>query len=282
MNHIHANIQCFSVAMCVYGGDDPAWFHRAVSSVREQTVPPDEIVIVADGPVPDGIEEILAECEKCEVFRIIRLAENRGHGEARRVGIDACSHELVALMDSDDVSAADRFERQLWAFAKDESLSIVGGNITEFCGDEENIVGRRNVPESDREIKEYMKRRCPMNQVTVMFKKSHILNAGGYLDWYCEEDYYLWLRMSLAGMRFANIPKVLCNVRVGEDMYRRRGGVKYFLSEAKLQKYMLEKRIISAPTYAVNVLKRLIVQVLLPNRLRGWVFQKFAREQGGE
>lgn len=118
-----------------------------------------------------------------------------------------------------------------------------------------------------------------MNQMTVMFKKQCVESVGGYLDWYCNEDYYLWLRMYLADMRFANIPDVLVKARVGKEMYQRRGSVKYFKSEAKLQKYMLDNKIISLPTYCLNVLKRLIVQVLLPNRLRGWVFRKLARTQ---
>jgi hypothetical protein len=83
--------------------------------------------------------------------------------------------------------------------------------------------------------------------------------------------------MCLKNMRFLNIPEVLVHVRVGEEMYRRRGGVRYFKSELKLQKYMLKNKVIGFPTYFINVSKRLIVQVLLPNRLRGWVFRKFAR-----
>ena len=142
-----------------------------------------------------------------------------------------------------------------------------------------NVVARRDVPLTDGEIKLYMKKRCPMNQVTVMFKKSSVDRVGGFIDWYCDEDYYLWLRMTLTGMKFCNVPDVLVNVRVGEEMYQRRGGKKYFLSEAKLQKYMLDNKVIGFGTYLMNVTKRLIVQVLLPNKLRGWVFQKFARNK---
>ena len=46
------------------------------------------------------------------------------------------------------------------------------------------------------------------------------------------------------------------------------------------QKYMLKNRVIGLPTYLVNVVERLIVQILLPNRLRNWVFQTFARDKG--
>ena len=124
-------------------------------------------------------------------------------------------------------------------------------------------------------------RRCPMNQVTVMFKKDDVAAVGGYIDWYCEEDYYLWIRLALAGKKFGNINENLVHVRVGEEMYNRRGGIKYFKSEAALQRYMLKKRIISFPRYAINVFERLILQVLMPNKVRGFIFQKFAREKQG-
>lgn len=270
----------FSVSMCVYGGDHPAWFSAAVDSIVNQTVKPDEIVIVVDGPVPDELGAVLARYEEKPTFKIIRLPENHGHGYARRIGLQSCSFDLVALMDADDISLPDRFEKQLPYF--DGEVDIVGGNIAEFVGEPTNIVGRRIVPSDDGQIKAYLKKRCPMNQVTVMFKKSAVEQVGGYIDWYCEEDYYLWLRMFLAGMRFANVPDILVNVRVGEEMYGRRGGLKYFKSEAKLQTYMLKHRVIGLGRYLLNVAERFVIQILMPNRIRGWVFKKLARSRADE
>lgn len=269
----------FSVSMCVYGGDRPDWFRTAADSILNQTAKPDEVVLVVDGPVPETLDGIISTYEKDPVFQVIRLEKNMGHGEARRIGLSACSYDLVALMDADDISTPNRFEKQLALFTRIPELTIVGGNITEFVDEPMNIVGQRQVYVSDKEIKADMKKRCPMNQMTVMFRKAAVEAAGGYVDWYCDEDYYLWLRLMLGGAVFANIPENLVNVRVGKEMYQRRGGWKYFKSEAKLQKWMLKNKVIGIWDYAVNVTKRLIVQVLLPNRLRGWVFQKFARKQ---
>lgn len=267
----------FSVAMCVYGKDNPEHFRIAVDSILNQTRKPDEVVLVVDGPVEGQLAEIISDYEAMPLFNVVRLAENKGHGEARRISLEHCSHALVALMDADDISASNRFELQLAEFAKNRALDIVGGNITEFIDTPDSIVGRRVVPEGNAAIKEYLKTRCPFNQVTVMFRKSAYDAAGGYIDWFCEEDYYLWLRMHLQNATFANISADLVNVRVGKEMYQRRGGWKYFASEARLQGYMLSQKIISYPTYISNVAKRLIVQVLLPNSIRGWVFRKFAR-----
>ena len=161
---------------------------------------------------------------------------------------------------------------------KKKQCDICGGDISEFIGESDNVVGKRSVPQSDAEIKEYMKTRCAMNHVSVMFKRETVLAVGNYIDWFWNEDYYLWIRMQLANCRFANTGTVLVNVRSGEDMYRRRGGDKYFKSEKGLQDYMLAHGMIGRGTYCVNVLKRFIVQKVLPNTLRGWVFRTFARE----
>lgn len=267
----------FSVSMCVYEKDNPLWLKQSVESILHQTACPNEIVLVVDGPISNELDAIIYEYSNNTLFNIIRLKENQGHGNARRIGLDNCKYDLVALMDADDISEPMRFEKQLSVFEKEPGLSAVGGQIAEFVDAPDVIVGRRVVPETDECIKKYLKKRCPFNQVTVMFKKSDVQNVGGYIDWYCNEDYYLWLRMYLKNMKFANHPDTLVNVRVGKDMYKRRGGIKYFKSEYKLQKYMFKNKIIGVATFFINVIKRFIVQVLLPNSIRGYVFKKFAR-----
>lgn len=267
----------FSVSICVYGGDRADWFCAAVDSMIHQTCKPDEIVLTVDGPVPQTLDRLIAEYEKRDDFCIVRLEENQGLGNARRKGLAYCKHDIVALMDADDISLPDRCAKQLAMFASDSELDIVGGNIAEFIGERDNIVSIREVPTTDVEIKEYMKKRCPLNHMSVMFKKSSVDKVGGYFDWYHNEDYYLWLRMALAGMKFANLPDVLVNVRIDENMYRRRGGLKYFISEINLQGFMLQNKMINTSTYWLNICKRFIIQICLPSRWRGWVYKKFAR-----
>lgn len=269
----------FSVCMSVYRNDKPGDFLIAVRSIYNQTVRPSEIILVVDGPIPQAVDDAIATLQKeMSVLKVIRLDKNMGHAVARQAGLNNSCNSLCAVMDSDDIAEPNRFEKQLAAFDQHPDVSVVGGIIKEFIGTPNNVVGTRMVPEFDAEIKDYLKLRCPMNLVTVMLKKNDVMKVGGYQDWYCEEDYYLWIRLTMAGYKFYNIQENLVNVRVGEEMYQRRGGVRYFKSEAKLQKYMWNNRIISFPRYCYNVGLRLILQVLMPNKLRGWVFQKFARK----
>ena len=139
----------FSVSMCVYGGDSPNNFREAVESILNQTLLPKEIVLVVDGPVPKELDVIIKSYEDIPIFSVIRLEKNQGHGNARRIGLRACRYELVALMDADDISVVDRFEKQIHVFELDRTLSVVGGIIYEFIDSVDNVIGKRVVPETD-------------------------------------------------------------------------------------------------------------------------------------
>lgn len=269
----------FSVAMSVYKNDNPIFFDRALQSITEnQKVMPTEIVIIVDGPVDEKINAVIEKySEKYGNLNVIRLDKNAGLGNALKLAIENAKYELIARMDSDDVSAPNRFEQQLEIMTKNSAVDIVGGDISEFIGDENNIVAKRKVPILDKEIKEYLKTRCPFNHMTVMYKRSAVLKSGNYIDLFYNEDYWLWIRMVENNCIMANTGTILVNARVGEDMYKRRGGKQYFNSEMFLQKYMLKNGIINLPTFVLNSSKRFVVQMLLPNAIREWVFKTFAR-----
>lgn len=268
----------FSVCMSVYHGDVAAYFKDALDSIFNQTLLPDELVLVVDGQVGDDINRVISGIEDNAIVRIIRLEKNSGHAIARQTGLDAAQTEYVAIMDSDDLALNDRFEKQMAYIQEHPEVDALGGQIHEFIGNQDNVVGKRIVPLTDVKIKAYMKSRCPMNLVTMMLKRDSVEKVGGYIDWYCEEDYYLWVRMAEAGMTFANLPDNLVNVRVGKEMYQRRGGFRYFKSEAKLQKYMWKNGVIGFPRYIYNVAGRFAVQVAMPNSVRSLVFQKLFRD----
>lgn len=269
----------YSVLMSLYYKEKPEYLEKSIDSMINQTVKPDEIVIVKDGPLTDELEKVLNEYQQRypKVFNIVISEENIGLGRALNLGLKHCKNELVARMDTDDISMLDRCEKQLHCFKKDIDLSIVGSNISEFIETEGNIVSRRNVPSKDQQIKEYIGKRCPFNHVSVMFKKSKVMSVGSYKEWFWNEDYYLWIRMFEVDYKFENLNEELVKVRVGTDMYKRRGGIKYFKSELGLQNYMLRKKIIGIEQYLYNSIIRFIIQVIMPNNIRGYIFKRFAR-----
>lgn len=271
----------FSVCTSVYKNDKPGFVRVALDSMLvHQSVKPDEVVLVQDGPVPEELSLLLSEYEDkySDVMHIIRLEKNGGLGNALRLGMEIARYDIIARMDSDDICLPDRFEKQLAYMEAHPDCDIVGGQITEFIDTSSNIVGKREVPCSNKEIYYYMRSRCALNHPTVMFKKEAVLKAGNYQDWFWNEDYYMWIRMMENGCVFANLPDVLVNMRSGLDQYGRRGGKKYFDSEIGIKKLMLEKGMITRKEYFINYIQRFIIQLMLPNSVRGWVFRTFARK----
>ncbi len=272
---------CFSVITSIYKNDNPEFVSVALDSMLvNQNVKPNEIVLVQDGPVSLELSSLLTEYEKRypEIMHVIRLEKNGGLGNALKLGVENARYDICARMDSDDICLSNRFEKQLAYLETHPECDIVGGQMTEFIDSPGNIVGRRDVPLSNEEIYKFMKSRCALNHVTVMFRKQAVLNVGNYQDWFWNEDYYLWVRMMIAKCQFANIPDVAVNVRSGADQYARRGGKKYFDSEIGIKKLMLEKGMISKKEYIVNYIERFVIQLILPNSVRGWVFRTFARK----
>ena len=269
----------FSVAMSVYNGDNAQFFAESLESVFNQSVQPDEVVLVVDGPVSSQIKSVIETFNQRKNTQVIWLEKNRGAGFAKRISLNACQYNFVAIMDSDDICLNNRFEKQIECFKKDKDLSIVGGTIQEFMYEKHNVIGLRKVPLEHKDILEYLKYRCPFNHMTVMFKKSEVERSGGYLDWHYNEDYYLWIRMYLNKCKFKNLSDILVLARTSHDFYNRRGGMKYFFSESKLQRYMYKNRVINLTLFIRNIFIRFIIQVILPNKLRGFIFKNYFRER---
>lgn len=274
-------ISPFSVLMSVYRNDKPEDFLEAVKSVSvKQTLPPDEIVIVVDGPVPESLEKTIIEIEKnIPSTRILWQKENKGLGQALNIGMKACSNELVARMDADDISVPDRFEKQIAYMKSHPEVTVCGGQISEFIDSPENIVAYRKVPLDPIDCLNYFKDRDPLNHMTVLLKKSAVMKVGNYQPWHLDEDTYLWGRLLKNGYRIANLQDILVNVRVGKEMYARRGGWKYFKSDSKILKWKLDNGFLSHSRFFYNYMTRFGVQVLMPNSLRAWIFKKLLRSK---
>ncbi len=210
--------------MTVYSGDSPLFFQQSLMSMVNQSFKPDEIVLVKDGPIPKSIQLIINEVNKLTtgLIKEIQLEKNVGLGLALNEGLKACNNELIARMDSDDISLPKRCERQIIEFEKNPSLDIVGCPVYEFIDSTENVVGIRRVPLTMNLIKKYVRRRDPFNHPTVIYRKSKLLEIGGYKDLRKNQDTDLWLRMINNGCIGMNIPEVLFFFRFNNNTYKKR------------------------------------------------------------
>ena len=254
----------FSVLMSVYYKENPEYFSLAMTSISDnQSIKPDQIVLVEDGPLSDSLYKTISEwkLKLSSILTVISLPNNVGLGNALNEGLKHCLYEYVARMDSDDISTATRFENQLKVIHND-AIDVVSGWVSEFENDPNNITSYRKLPEHHSDIALFAKQRCPINHPAVMYKKSAVCKAGGYKNMMWFEDYYLWVRMIHNGSVFANIPQKLVNMRAGQGLLERRSGKKYAQSEIRLQKEMLAIGFINYSEFIRNIVIRRFTRAL--------------------
>ena len=248
----------YSVLMSVYKKDSPEYLQIALKSIYEQqSIKPDEIVIVVDGPIPENIREVLDSFKKDKekIVKIIQQEQNKGLGEALKKGTEYCTGDYIFRMDSDDISVFDRFEKQINYIEKHSNIDVLGGNIAEFQKsiDEENK-RLRVCPMNHEDIVKMGKKRNPMNHVTVCIKKEALVNSGGYQSLLYLEDYYLWLRMIVNNCKLENLNETLVLVRVGNGFEGRRSTKKYIEGWKTLQNFMKKNKMINFLEAKLNMI----------------------------
>lgn len=266
-----------SVLINVYHREVPEYFHVALQSIYNQTFQNFEVILVIDGPIPQGLQDVVDHwVEKFgKKIRVIRLEKNSGIACAINAGLKECSYDLVAKMDSDDYSVPDRLRQQYEFMQQHPEIDVLGSNMGEFEYDPNKIHMIRLVPKMHEEIVNLMWMKCPMNHVTVMYRKSATLSVGGYDPSYGNDD-FLWVKMRQAGFRFYNLENCLVHARVGnsmKEMIKRRGTLELFRWNMKIRTYMLLHRMMGVGQYLVSVAMALMV-FLLPISVKSYLFKK--------
>ena len=248
-----------------------------MDSIFTQTTCPDEVILVEDGPLSSELNDIISEYSaKYPTLKIIPLPTNQGLGKALNEGLKHCSYDIVARMDTDDIAKPDRFEKQLAVFEKYLDIDVVGAWIDEFEDDISEVKSVRKLPELPDDIRQFAKRRNPINHPVVMFRKSAVLAAGGYQHFPLFEDYYLWIRMLMNGAKFYNIQESLLYFRFSPEMFKRRGGWRYVISELHFLQKMRQMHFISFSEFMQNLFVRFSIR-LIPNSLRAIIYTKLIR-----
>lgn len=272
----------YSVLMSVYKNDKASFLNDAIASMVNQTVPFHDMVLVCDGPLGAELNSCIDAWKESlgTKLNVVRLTENNGLGYALNAGLPECGCDLIARMDSDDISRVDRCEKLLAQMQSDD-LDLVGGMIEEFDKTPGDMGSIRNVPLSRDQILAWAKNRNPFNHVSVMFKRSSVEEVGGYQPFPWMEDYWLWARMLAEGCSCANIPTVLVDVRTGDGMYARRSNLAYLKSNASFFKELRKLGLTSRFGEFCSVLQRVAVTIL-PTELVKLAYNKLLRVKAGD
>ena len=269
----------YSVLMSVYHKENPEYLIEAIESMLNQTVPPEQFVIVKDGLLTSELDEIVQKYQKenATVFTVVALDENQGLGIALDEGIKVCRNEIIARMDSDDISVKNRCERQLNIFQKDSKMVIVSGNINEFIDSPDNVVSMRIVPEKQNEIKKQMRTRSAFNHPAVMYKKTEVIRCGGYGKLKRKQDHDLFSRMINMGCKAYNIQDVILLFRADKNNLIRRKSYENCKSYVVAQWNILRRGHCSIVDFIYVVLAQMFFYVA-PTKMIEFVTKKYLRK----
>lgn len=270
-----ADSQKYSVLMSLYKKEKPEYLRLALDSMLNQTVPPDEIVLVEDGPLTDELYAVLEEYK--EHLHIVKNETNLGLGLALNVGLRECRNELVARMDTDDCSKPDRCEKQLARFAEKPYLSMVGSHIDEFVGEISNVISQRIVPTYSEEIYEFAKKRSAFNHPAVMYSKTAVLENNGYSDLKRNQDVDLFGRMQFNGYKAENIDEALLWFRSSDELAKRRKSWENTWSYIATIRKFWKMGYSSFTDYAVVGVAQ-TGMYLMPVGVQNFVYKKFLRK----
>lgn len=268
----------FSVLLSVYWKENPDWLHLALKSIwDDQTLKPVEIVLVKDGPLTDRLEAVINQFKQHAPLKIVPLTQNQGLGRALNEGLRFCSCDLVARMDTDDISKPDRFEKQIRFISQHSDISVVGSWVDEFIDNPDHVVSERKLPSMPDELYRFGQKRNPMNHPTVVFRKAIVQSVGGYEHFPLFEDYWLWCRMLRHGCKLYNIPQSLLWFRTSSDVYKRRGGWRYAVTELRFQRALFKLGYIGLCRMLLNDISRFSIRIM-PNKLRRYLYNALARK----
>lgn len=269
----------YSVLMSLYIKEKAEYLRTSIDSMLSQTIMPDEIVIVKDGPLTKELDEILLEYidKYPKLFKIVVSEENIGLGSALNLGLENCRNKLIARMDTDDISLPERCEKQLKCFEMDKELGIVGAMVDEFFDNPNEIISSRIVPTDHNKIYEFSKRRSAFNHPVVMYKKQAVINAGLYSNLRRNQDVDLFGRMLFNGVKAKNIDESLLLFRSNNDLSKRRRSFENTKSYIGTI-YNFYKMGYSKLSDCIIVSIGQIGMFLCPLKLQNWLYKKFLRK----
>lgn len=250
---------------------------ECLESLRTQTRKADEVVIVQDGPIPIDLTSVIQRYITYLPIILIRLQNNQGQGVAANIGLLFCKHSIIARMDSDDICIPERFSKQIDFMEAHPDIDVLGANIMEFNERPEDGNSTRVLPTHHEDIVRYAKSRSPINNMTAVYRRDSAIKAGSYLPWRGFEDYYLWVRMIMAGSKFYNLDEILVYARSGNGMQLRRGGLEYVRLEIGFLVKVFQLGFFNKYELCRNILYRCPIR-LLPASFRSFFYRRYLRQ----
>lgn len=205
--------QLVSVLMSIYKESVPV-VSEAIESVRRQTYPNIEIIVMLDYPEHVAMRTYLDELAESEPRLRYHINEkNIGLLYSLNRGIGLCRGEFICRMDEDDYSEVDRIEKQM-EYMKSQKLDLAG-SYTSLMDMDGKLTGEiRRYPSHHKYLCQYLKYTNAIPHPTWLVRKSVYEKLNGYRDIPCADDYDFLIRVCLGGYRIGVVPESLLRYRI--------------------------------------------------------------------
>lgn len=241
--------------MSIYYKEKPEYFKKSLESIWDnQSVKPNEIIIVKDGKLTKELDSIIDTRKRTlgEILKVIPLKNNVGLAKALNIGIEHCSCDYIARMDTDDISMPERFEKQL-SFMKKNDIDMCGSNAILINDTSINKGNKRVIKDVTFDS---LLKKCDIIHPSTMLKKDFFKQFGKYNPYFKKsQDYELWLRAAQKGAKIKNIDESLLKFRISDDLILRRKNEQRY-------NIMIKKEYISGIKYYISILPNILILIL--------------------
>ncbi len=266
-----------SVLLCVHNPDKKE-LYQAVQSVIVQTFEDWEMILYDDGS-DEAYEVFIYEISCLDArIRYVRNPVHHSLAYGLNQSLKIAAGEYAARMDADDISAPERFCRQLAFLESHRRYLWVGSNIA-LINAQGEIWGERHYPATP-ENRDFLKY-SPYAHPAVMFRRKELLEFGGYFkgESACRgEDYELFMRLHGAGARGFNLQEILLHYREAESSYGRRK-LRFQLQEAGIRFTGFRRMGIVTPKVFVYVIKPVVVW-MVPKKMKLAIHKRLGTNMG--
>lgn len=254
-----------SILMSVYKSENPAFLNKALQSVwDDQSLKPDKIVLVQDGPVGDELIKVLNQWKERLGGNLCLLKNEINIGLTKSLikGLSLITTKYVARMDSDDISLPERLLKQFTFLEENPKISVVGCDIQEFSAKNDNM-GIRRFPRNTEDAKNNIYKANPLAHPAVMMRKSMFNEGISYNPNYrTTQDLALWFDVLAAGYEVANLNDVLLKFRREDEIYHRRANWRDSWLELKIHERGIYKLYGLSPIKSIFPIARFAIRLL--------------------
>lgn len=186
-----------SICVIIPCYNDAEYVAGAIESVLDQSIVPDEVVIVNDGS-DDASHDVISQYTTYSQVDVVSHSKNEGLPAARNTGINVTNSELIALLDADDRWVSDKIEKQLSVFENNPNVALQYSDYYLIDENGEQICVRRtrDIPDENFLRDSFTGHAAGILPSTVVMRRGPLNDVGTFdEELLLAQELDMWMRL---------------------------------------------------------------------------------------